>query len=111
MGVDYYSCNSCGDTFGDVGTYISCVCERKWCNDECAKEDGYIKEHCNTDNCTSLNGCWGCENNIQRSCRYCREEDFDDSILLEFVLKLLEKTRDEVIEDYKESLKTLNDLE
>lgn len=42
MGVEFYTCDNCGETFADCGEYVSCeTCWTKWCCDECAEEDGY----------------------------------------------------------------------
>lgn len=47
MGVEFYTCDNCGTTFSDCGEYVSCeTCLTKWCCDECAEEDGYVREHC-----------------------------------------------------------------
>lgn len=47
MGVEFYTCDNCGETFADCGEYVSCeTCCTKWCCDECAEEDGYVGEHC-----------------------------------------------------------------
>lgn len=46
MGVEYYTCNYCGETFSDCGGFVICECGTKWCDDECAEADGYISEHC-----------------------------------------------------------------
>lgn len=43
MGVEFYTCENCRETFSDYGKYVSCeTCSTKWCCDECAEEDGYI---------------------------------------------------------------------
>ena len=46
MGVEFYTCNYCGETFSDCGGFVGCECGIKWCDDECAEADGYISEHC-----------------------------------------------------------------
>lgn len=89
MSVDYEVCDSCGETFCDCGDYVSCECGRQWCCDECAINDGFTHTE------------WE-DYNEESSCTYCRKEDFDDDVLLEFALKLLTKTRKELITEYKE---------
>lgn len=84
MGVDWYSCRNCGDTFPDCGDFVSCECGEHWCDYDCAEANGFERDE--DDN---------------TSCNYCREEDFEDSTLLEFALKLLNKNRQELIKDYK----------
>lgn len=47
MGVVFYTCNRCGETFPDCGDYVSCEgCGTVWCCDECAEEDGFVAEYC-----------------------------------------------------------------
>lgn len=37
MGVDFYACGDCGETFPDCGSYYSCEqCYRHYCSTECA---------------------------------------------------------------------------
>lgn len=85
MGIDYLSCNYCGDGFPDVIDYVSCDCGNSWCSEECAKKDGYKYNKRTGDT----------------SCKYCRKEDFTDDELLKYALKLLGKTRKELINEYK----------
>jgi len=36
MGVDFYTCTSCGETFCDCGPFSSCeYCGSLFCNDDC----------------------------------------------------------------------------
>lgn len=119
MSVDYYVCKSCEDTFSDCGKYISCEsCGTRWCGETCAEEDGYIKEHCSLhpdlddyDLMTEyrikhcgFGSCADCGYFVPDSCKYCREEDFDDDVLLEHALELLDMTRDELIARYKKHI-------
>lgn len=116
MGVDFYSCKNCGDTFPDCGEYVSCDCGEHWCCDECAEEDGYRKDECKlgyeviegyeqNEECEKgSNGlCDECGSYIKGGCKYCREEDFEDYILLEFALKELGVSREVLINKYKNS--------
>jgi len=97
MSVDYYVCKRCGRTFPDCGYFVSCErCGEHWCSDECAEEDGFRVE---IDN----------DAEYSTSCNFCREEDFDDSDLLAYALFAMNKTREELIEDYMKS--TFNDEE
>jgi hypothetical protein len=97
MGIDYYSCKRCGEGFPDCGDYVSCGenCSNHWCSYECAKEDGFVQGE-NED---------GDRDYYKDSCKYCREENFEDSALLEFALITLELTRDELVEMYKSRVK------
>jgi hypothetical protein len=105
MGIDYYSCHYCDESFPDVIDYVWCECGIKWCCDECAEADGYKDESCSkgfdVDDNECEQSCWSCENHIDSNCKYCRQEDFDDSILLNFALKKLVLTREQLIEQYK----------
>lgn len=115
MGVDFYPCSRCGDTYCDCGDYVTCCedalgCGRDWCSDECAEADGYIREHCKLDKeveyryCVeecklSDDGCCTeCEHYVGASCKYCRHEDYEDKELLEFALKMLDMSRNDLIE-------------
>jgi len=94
MGVDWYSCRECGETFPDCGEFYSCegCCEIGWCSKECAdkagaqfgEEDGY---------------------NLVVSCKFCREEDAPDSALLEFAISKLKISREVLVKEYFKSLK------
>lgn len=102
MGVDFYACDQCGDTFPDCGDYVSCDCGRKWCDHDCAEADGFEEiEECEDD-------CDECEleccinDQDRKSCRYCREEDYDDYELLQHVLSVhYENDRHRLIAEYK----------
>lgn len=94
MGVDYLSCISCGDAFPDCGRFVRCDCGNDWCSDKCADDDGFCRDE---------------EDN--RSCNYCREEDFEDGELLAFVISRLGLDRQTIIEEYKEHKTKGNDSE
>lgn len=93
MGVDFYACSNCGDTFPDCGDFTGCECGKHWCCDKCAEsqgyrweEDGYLPK--------------GASYEQDTSCSYCRNEDYPDEDLLEFSLHKLRLTRDELIVEY-----------
>ena len=105
MSVDFFDCKVCGESVCECGEFVGCECGRKWCSDECAQEDGFEEEHCKLgyeDNDDCEQECWECENNLGRSCDYCREEDFEDGELLKFALKELMLNREQLIKWYKE---------
>lgn len=93
MGVDFFTCSRCNDTFPDCGPYKQCgyPCGRVWCSsgyDNCAELDGYIvaeKEDEDVEN---------------KSCSYCRNEKATDFNLLTYMLTLNNTTREEVEQDY-----------
>jgi len=88
MGVDWYPCESCGDTFPDAGYYVYCEgCGRQWCSDGCASSDGY---ECPVDE-------EGEEIIEESTCGYCRGEQFDDDEILAEALNLLGKSREDII--------------
>jgi len=97
MGVDYYVCQSCEDTFSDCGYFVSCICGYRWCCDECAENDGVVAEY---DEKT------GEKLDESETCKFCRNEDFTDWELFKFARALLGKSREEVVELYKEMGKT-----
>lgn len=114
MSVDFLVCKNCGDTFCDCGEYVSCECGTNWCSDECAEADGYRKERCKLDcsqddeemddcikkeeyNKSGYVSCWDCENYIESSCNFCRNEDYDDITLLNKALELLGISRENLI--------------
>ena len=55
----------------------------------------YREKHCDYDDCCD------CDYYVPDSCKYCREEDFEDNVLLEYALELLNMERKELIEKYK----------
>lgn len=104
MSVDFFDCKVCGESVCECGDFVSCECGNKWCSEECAEEDGYKEEHCklgyeDSDECERA--CYDCDNNIERSCKYCREEDYEDDVLLKFALKSLGMKREALIQSYK----------
>jgi hypothetical protein len=110
MGIDYLSCKNCGKDFPDVIDYVSCDCGEEWCSEKCAEADGFKDEWCSKHDlaieeverdieCGEF--CWQCEFYSVQSCKYCREEDFDNDTLLEFALNELGLTREELVSRYK----------
>lgn len=91
MGVDFYVCKRCGDTFPDYGRYESCEsCGNKWCSQQCAQEDGLREElYEDEDDC------------YEQTCSYCRAEKADDHTLFLFLLTHFCVTREEVLEEWK----------
>lgn len=83
MSVDFFPCDFCGASICDCGHYVTCKgnddnCGKRWCNQVCAKKDGY-------------------DYNDFPSCKYCRNEELEDYILVEFLLKELNLKREEAI--------------
>lgn len=82
MGVDWYPCVKCGETFPDCGPHVSCDCGNYWCSDECAEKDGFRRSD---------------DDYSDGSCKFCRHEDLDDATLVNFMLKHFRKTREEMV--------------
>lgn len=112
MGIDYLTCNYCGEAFPDCIHYVSCEsCGTVWCSDECAEEDGFMREHCSkypdlndgdlmeeyrAIHC-DFKDCTECEYYNPESCKYCRKEDYEDYVLLEKALELLKMSREDLV--------------
>ncbi len=94
MGVDFYSCQSCGHNFPDCGPYEWCGCGKNWCCEDCASDDGLNKDDENAP-----------KYNEGRSCDFCRGDDFEDSTLLAYALEELGKSRAELVELVKSKKK------
>lgn len=94
MGIDFYACKNCGETFPDCGDYENCECGVNWCSRECADADGLKEEP------QGFKPKWSSYEQ-ETSCKFCREEDFSDEELLSYCLKELKLSRDELIEEYK----------
>lgn len=126
MGVDFYSCNKCGEVYADCGYYVTCEedvggCGRSWCSDKCANDDGYVECSCKLgkdlddreaycedgcekykdkyDSCSSVD----CEHFIEASCNHCRNEDFEYEDVVDYLLK--EYADGRTIDDIKEEMK------
>lgn len=94
MGVDFFPCDSCGESICDCGSYEYCGCGRRWCDLKCAEKDGY-REVEGVDPVAWDGGreTW--------TCAYCRYESFEDSALLNHLLKRYNLTRDQVVQEYR----------
>jgi hypothetical protein len=82
MGVDFFPCDYCSETICDCGDYIRCDCGRVWCDEKCAKEEGFRTKR------------------KKNTCSFCRVEAAEDSDLFEFLLKKYNLTRDDVLKEY-----------
>lgn len=90
MGIEFLFCNECETGFPDVYDYEYCGCGRVWCDEECSELGGLRKEY---DDDGEYDG--------DGTCKYCREEDFEDRELLNFFLKKEGIRREDVIKLYK----------
>jgi len=89
MSVDFSPCSYCEETFCECGPHVRCVCERLWCSERCARADGYEKYD---------------EDTGDSSCSYCRNEEAEDSHLLEFMLKIHKVSREDVLKEWQKTL-------
>ena len=60
--------------------------------------DEYREEYCYDDSCEE------CKHYVPDTCNYCRKEDFDDDVLLEYCMELLNITREELVQAYKNKM-------
>lgn len=88
MGVDWYACAGCNETYPDCSYYFTCSdCERGYCSDGCGgrevtkEADQKYKE--------------------ETSCIFCRGDVVDDAEMVAFLLGRLDMTRDEAIALWK----------
>lgn len=93
MGVDFLICNLCARTFPDCGDYVRCgeECWNKWCSEECAKKEGWVRDREREDE--------GDGDDLARTCKYCRNEDVDDTVLLKFLMKKCKTTRKKLLKE------------
>jgi hypothetical protein len=93
MGVDFYVCHYCKDTFADCGPYERCEnCGRHWCSsdyDNCAEREGLVKSEDSDE--------WGL---YETSCNFCRNEAAEESDLLGFALSKLGVSREDLEKEY-----------
>jgi len=97
MGIDYYPCKNCDETFSDCGYYVGCNynCGRLWCSDECAEADD-LQQAKVPDGEDEREYC---------TCRYCRKEAVTDEDLLLFMLNRQKLTRGEAVKLWKSASK------
>lgn len=88
MGVDWYACSNCNETYPDCSYYFTCsACERNFCSDKCGGREVTEPSDKKWEEGTS--------------CVFCRGDVVDDSELVVFLLGRLNMTRDEAIELWK----------
>jgi len=92
MGVDFYACDWCGETFPDCGDFVSCGgCGKMWCSDECAEKDGFQRP--DEDDLEE-------DPYAESSCKFCRDEDVADGELLKHCLLMLDISREDAVANY-----------
>lgn len=113
MGVDFYTCKECSQTFPDCGPYTACrVCGGQFCDDKCAGAQRMTKKQveqycdCGEDfNAKKEKREVDPSNCSCTVCSYCRHEKITDEDLLSFALGLLKTDRVALGDKYRESLK------
>lgn len=91
MGVDFYPCDDCGETFPDCGVYFWCEdCSNKLC-EEC------MRRHKAGDRYDEYTG----REKEHPYCPFCDGDVVSDADLLEFAIHLTGLTREEIIVRYK----------
>jgi len=85
MGVDWFSCSACDDTFNDCGPYGWCVCEDRLCGD-CLF--AFKEKYGTVDTVGYGEVCNGCD-----TCKLVTPSAFD---LLAFALTKLKMSRSEL---------------
>lgn len=84
MGIEFFPCAICGETFPDCGDYYSCDdCGNVFCSHECAKlifdeDDGYSR------------------------CCICLKSQVSDYVLLQYLLKINNLTREQAFEKWRQ---------
>ena len=88
-------------------------CETNWFCDDCAEEYGFIAQHCKKYNVYGYSDMEAereirdceysycsdeCPEFVGDSCKYCRNEDYDDLTLLNKALELLHMKREKLVE-------------
>lgn len=92
MGVDFYACQNCGETYCDCGYYFTCSCEAMFCSDRCGGKK--------VEKGSESGNYW----DDITSCVLCRVEVIPDIDLLNFLLKRHNLTRSEAEALYRSEL-------
>lgn len=91
MGVDFYTCDDCHDTFPDCGSYFGCdYCNNMLC-DECARKHkaGFYADFEDGDD------------GSDGHCPFCEGEVVSDDDLLSFAMLRMGVTYEELVVLYK----------
>lgn len=85
MGVDYYPCAGCGESYADCSDHLFwCECGEGYCSAECGG-----RQECP-------------ENEDYYTCIMCRKEELPDGNLIAFLLGKLQLTRQAAVKLYYE---------
>lgn len=87
MGVDFYVCEVCGNTFPDCGDFVSCECGGRFCSNDCAHMDYAVYDDEGE----------GTEDDGPGTCVLCRGEEATDGELISWLLERCKLTREAAI--------------
>lgn len=76
-------CSHCQTTVSDCFDHVFCSCKRMWCSEKCAAH-GKLRN----------------DRNEKPTCKFCRKEDVEDSILLKFLLEWTTWSRKDAVRMY-----------
>jgi len=94
MGIDFYACDNCGETFPDCGDYFRCDCGDKFCSTECG--DSKVVEPASSDDEDDDS-----YREEVTTCMHCRLESATSYDLLLFILAKFNMTYDQAMDLYK----------
>lgn len=93
MGVDWYTCSNCTETYPDCGYYFRCTgCEMSFCTDKCGGKK--VIEQVDDEYGEQLT-----------SCILCRNEDATESELYHYALRRLSMDHEVLKAEYLEDKK------
>lgn len=110
MGVDFYACKACGDTFPDCGSYTDCSedlrgCGAIYCSDKCGKPKApEIQDSLDWHEYEKLSESEQAKRRM--SCVDCRLELESDENMLRFLLDHIAKSYEQLRSEYREWLKS-----
>lgn len=97
MGVDFFPCDSCGETVCDAGPWWQCQeCSNRLCED-CERKYNASNDWLEYDEDEME------EEGIEVGCPFCRKQKCKDEDLLDFALGKLGLTKDQLEAEYKAS--------
>ncbi len=100
MGVDWYPCSDCGETFPDCGSYVSCGSCGSMFHDQCADD---LREEFGTVSEDMGSGWNDYGEDALRSCAECSNTIVHDDVLLEHIANKyeidLEEVRQEILQE------------
>lgn len=97
MGIDYYSCDECGEAFPDVCGYAVCTdCGNRLCS-KCMNEYGVSGEMSSAESLEEVEEEFKDEYDL---CPFCSDDIITDDVLLAFAIEMLDTTKEKLIEEY-----------